>query len=1487
MLGGEIKVVMTLDNGQFTIATQRAGQTIKELRRSLDQTAVSTQRLEKHFTGIGGQFRSIIQTASMLRYAFHDVHDVFMALPGSILKTSGEFERMTKLLSGMSKQSTQAARDAEALSNVNFVFNLAQNAPFEVKALTDAFVKFKSAGLDPTNGSLKAVVDSVAKFGGSSETLHRASIAIQQMAGKGVISMEELRQQLGEAVPNAIEMMAQGSGMSLQKFTKLVSTGAVEAKTSLNNMFAVMNFQNGGAAKDMMDTWSGMLSLLKTKFELFKKEAGDAKFFQAAKDELADIIALFDNKAARSFALDLGEALTSLVRGFRTVIEVTTEWWGVIRRVGEAFLLFYAADKAQNMVAPIILGIKARIQAYKDEVSTLQGRLADKLKAVNDEIAAEERAFAQKQKIWAKQDARAAETNAKEAAAEIKRLERQRVSAAKELDNEVQHLTEMKALQQKFLGEKIAAEMQAEALMRQKKAGSAAAARAAQLEADRLNNNAGVVAANIANIEREIAAIKARDAAIVQSIAVQRNAATAAVVNNVAAAESAAHAAKMSELMAAQGAAAGIAAAGVSGLTKAWSGLKLVFNALGGWVGMAIAVLVTLGEMLWKYLNRWEEFDKAVQRTKRGIASTDDLKTAQDRAKDAKDSVEALKKELEQLDGMGDDSMRARSRAKQSSLGRFYDPKTGQADVAAYRAALQEAVRQKTQAYDAAIRMEADQKKLIQEDAEQAELGYFQRAYDRQATVQVRLLRDKFDAKKKEEDKAVEDARKDARDNGKKLTEGQEEDIRKGYIAQRNELVLQEKRFQLLYAQEMKNRVDAMIAATKDPDQKRALEAQKDWLRQQVESAEQALKSMNTLGTTNTAAKDPKAKLKENPLVRKAEEVKAAVAEALVKYYEAEAGIKDLKNVRNRMAIQVLGEAAAGKYDEKIEGEDGKEKIVSRVGDINERKEWVKQFMNQVVNGKKSVDAFIKSLGLTKVEADRIVKVINGMTEKAMTDDDTTALTRGNTILEQALRDRNEALNEVATDGMSKESAALERVKAEYDELFRTLTLTASGYQRLSEKRDAAVSAATAARDARATRAQAEETKKYVESVTKEVEKSRITRERGVMNYLEVAKSTYEEELREFQFKEDEELKILKGRRATGSIDEKQYQLELNRINDAGLRWRTEAANRYYDNTRTETEKLALQWSNTVDAMNKATASWANATMDYITKAFNGEKVGKFKDVVNNMLKDLNGILVKKVFGGMITGGFGEIGKTISDALGLNDANKPTGRAGDPLHVTTDNGKGEASPEKKLADSAKEMWEKVKTGAEDLWKSVKDSFSGMWDNLSSMFDGLFGENGVLSKGLTDFLSSAGDWISNLFGSIGAGGGGGDLLGEIASFFAFANGGVMTGSGSVSLKKYANGGVANRPQLAMFGEGATPEAYVPLPDGRSIPVTLQGNLAAGNSNMVNISIVVNKDGETQASSGDEAQTWQKVAQRVRGVVMEELVVQQRPGGVLYR
>ena len=117
-----------------------------------------------------------------------------------------------------------------------------------------------------------------------------------------------------------------------------------------------------------------------------------------------------------------------------------------------------------------------------------------------------------------------------------------------------------------------------------------------------------------------------------------------------------------------------------------------------------------------------------------------------------------------------------------------------------------------------------------------------------------------------------------------------------------------------------------------------------------------------------------------------------------------------------------------------------------------------------------------------------------------------------------------------------------------------------------------------------------------------------------------------------------------------------------------------------------------------------------------------------------------------------------------------------------------------------------------------------------------------------------------------------------VVNTVKAILGFEDGGIMTRSGPAPLKKYASGGIANSPQLAMFGEGSTPEAYVPLPDGRRIPVAMQGG--GGGSTTVNVSVDA-KGTSVQGNSGQGEQLG-----RVLGAAVQaEIVKQQRPGGLL--
>ncbi len=182
-------------------------------------------------------------------------------------------------------------------------------------------------------------------------------------------------------------------------------------------------------------------------------------------------------------------------------------------------------------------------------------------------------------------------------------------------------------------------------------------------------------------------------------------------------------------------------------------------------------------------------------------------------------------------------------------------------------------------------------------------------------------------------------------------------------------------------------------------------------------------------------------------------------------------------------------------------------------------------------------------------------------------------------------------------------------------------------------------------------------------------------------------------------------------------------------------------------------------------------------------------------------------------------------------------------------------------------------------------QGIKDVFGGFVTDLGALFDKGAGGSFLSKMGnlFTNFGSGLGDIFSTIFGSFGGSGGGGGsgILGIAStalSIFGFANGGIVKGG----FRKYANGGIARSPHLGMIGEGKYNEAIVPLPDGRSIPVT--GGVPSGDNN-VTVNVAIDNKGrattDTSADSGMGADLGNLVAKAVQ----EELQYQKRAGGIL--
>lgn len=1481
MLGGEIKVLLTLDNGQFTIQTQKAGQTISELKRSLDQTAQSSQALEKHFTGLGQKFHDVVRTASLMRFAIQDVHDIFLSLPTAVLKSSGEMERMTLLMKGMSKEATEAGKQLDAVKNTKFVFDMAQKNPFDVKTLTDSFVKLKSAGIDPTNGSLQSLTDSVAKFGGTSETMHRASIAIQQMAGKGVISMEELRQQLGEAVPNAINLMAQGSGVSLQKFAALVKTGTVGATTSLQNMFTVMRYENEGAAAAMMDSWTGMLSLLSTKFELWKVEVGKGSFFKEAKDQLQAVIDLFGTNEAKKFANQLGEDLATVVRALRVVVEFTIKWWDTIKLAGEAYLAYFAANKILAFGEAFKRSIMERVGLYSREIAEQEKAKADKLRIITEEIAALEAAFIKKQTMLAQETEANNAAAAKQAQAEVTKMEKQRASLATQLADRVAHYQQLTALQQTFLMQQMAAEVEAEAQLRRKKAGSAAAAAAANAEAMRIANNASVLSGTVAATQAEIAALKQKEAALLASIAATRAHTVAQSADAAAAALTADFFRNNARLLNEKAAASGAAALSVGMLGRAMTGLKLVFDAFGGWVGVAIGVLFTLGDMLWKYMNRWEEFRKIVERTKNGIYSKEDLEGAQAREKELDEKIKTKEAVLARLEAE-QDPRRAQYNAKQAG---FRDA-SGIGDVEAYKAALRKQIADQRVALEEATAQRMEQTKLGQEKASTESLNIYRREYDREAAEKQRIFREGTTASIAAEEKAVKAAQDAALARGAKLTGPAEDAVRAPYIAQRNTIIKESNRATLDFALLKAAEVDAKIKIETDQEKRRALETQKVFLDEQVKTARMQNTQAATLGTLDVRGKEANDK-PIDPLLRYVTTLANNLDKAKLKLEASIEGVRDAAALRNEAAVQVLGDMAEGRFDKSLEKNDDGTTKKDYVGGAEARKTAVADFLKLLKEGKGDVDQFVNGLtGLNDAQKKLILSGIDYAAQLPMVKEQQRALTDAARQEVKTLEDLTAARSLYASDGLAKESAGMVSLQKHFSELSKSVAKAGSDFEEFQRKKAAAF----------ANQAMTDATT-FGSDAQKALRDATLAQVKATQTVSEAREYEHRENLRRIEAEREAlNASLMQQMGAEKLSDDKKAELvaALNQLEIDSAK-KVAAENKRKDTeSLTAMDNLRKTWADSGLAMQQVSASWATSFMDNVINVVSGTKVN-WRGMVASMAKDLLSVVMKESFGKQVAGMFQGLSGTLTTAVGLggpkaggNDAAAAATAAMTNLTQTTAQ-TSEAMTDFSLGGLAKM--------ASSIWASITNMIFGTTveqtktatsvTQTASMVT-LTAAANAAAFALARVAMTGGGGIGGIFGA-----GGGAEAGvqdstatmlETATYAA--NGAVMTGLGPVSLNKYANGGIARTPQMAIFGEGSVPEAYVPLPDGRTIPVTMSGNGGGGAPN-VTINIVVNKDGGTETSASDGANPWTEMAAKVKDVVRNELVTQSRPGGLLYK
>ena len=175
-------------------------------------------------------------------------------LVSRFINVARETNRVTTALKNVSGTMSQYA------DNQKYLLDLAKKYGLEINALTANYAKFTAAASISGMSMIdqRKVFESVSRactaFGMSADDSNGVMLALSQMMSKGKISSEELRLQMGERLPVALQAMAKAAGVSVAGLDKLLKQGKLMSKDVLPKFAEALNEMIPNVDTDNLET---------------------------------------------------------------------------------------------------------------------------------------------------------------------------------------------------------------------------------------------------------------------------------------------------------------------------------------------------------------------------------------------------------------------------------------------------------------------------------------------------------------------------------------------------------------------------------------------------------------------------------------------------------------------------------------------------------------------------------------------------------------------------------------------------------------------------------------------------------------------------------------------------------------------------------------------------------------------------------------------------------------------------------------------------------------------------------------------------------------------------------------------------------------------------------------------------------------------------------------------------------------------------------
>jgi len=210
----------------------------------------------------------------------------------------------------------------------------------------------------------------------SAEKVQGTFLALQQMASKGVVSMQDLRRQLGEHIPGAMAAAAEAMGMGMDELVVAVRRGTVDATELLTKMGDVLQKKFAAAAALAAQSLKGQTERLRNSMLLFEAAMVES---EGAGQIWADMLGtireeLFENevitKSLATANADLSQGTSDLATAFIKFAEPLAKDVALLAKFGGT--LITEGAKVVSFTANVH-ALAKKFMFFGDVIPTAQG----------------------------------------------------------------------------------------------------------------------------------------------------------------------------------------------------------------------------------------------------------------------------------------------------------------------------------------------------------------------------------------------------------------------------------------------------------------------------------------------------------------------------------------------------------------------------------------------------------------------------------------------------------------------------------------------------------------------------------------------------------------------------------------------------------------------------------------------------------------------------------------------------------------------------------------------------------------------------------------------------------------------------------------------------------------------------------------------------------------------------------------------------------